>query len=96
MGADAWRICPRCKAKAEKEQERKHQRAEESYGKVPADTYLQLMAEAEAEPALIETFREDYEIAMNEYGAFYVNYSGSCTECGFTHEFTHEETLKID
>jgi hypothetical protein len=92
MGADNWRICPRCKAKAEADQDVKVKRAQESYGKVPADTYAQLLREAEAEPKLEETFREDYEIGMGESGEFYVTYRGNCTVCGFSHDFNHESS----
>jgi hypothetical protein len=38
-------------------------------------------------------FREDYEIGMLRDGEFYVYYRGECADCGFKHEFRHEENL---
>lgn len=108
MSADAWRVCPRCRAgiAIEKAQKAASARiaATEAYGKVPAEEYRTLDAAAlEAEEALIqdarlshvETLREDYEIWTDEAGHFFISYSCSCTSCDFEHNFRHEEQLTV-
>lgn len=62
MSADAWKICPRCRAELD---------------------------------SMIETFREDYEIRIDETGNFAVDYYGGCDKCGLKHTFKHSEKVSV-
>ena len=64
-----------------------------SYGKVPADEYLQLTKSiSKGKPQIDSTFREDYEIGVYE-GKFFVSYHGECQECKLKHVFKHEQAI---
>ena len=73
-------------------------KAEKSYGKVTSDEYLSLISgisnkETEEQE---KTLREDYEIEMDEFGLFSVNYSASCSECGFKYKYDYIVSIPID
>jgi hypothetical protein len=44
----------------------------------------------------LRTFREDYELGVQEDGTFYVRYRGGCTKCDFGHRFIHEVQAYAD
>ena len=46
MGADSWEVCPACKEKQEDKRVRLMAKANEAYGKVTPDEYLELIAAA--------------------------------------------------
>ena len=93
MSADNWATCPKCLRTAAAEKEARHRTAAEAYGKVPADEWRALVAEAEAEPELEDTLREDYSVGMTVTGRFYVSYRGRCQRCDFEHRFKAEEQV---
>lgn len=95
MSADNWRICPRCKKKAEADYAEEVRRVGEAYGKVPPEEYLRMTRDLQKPPALNETLREDYELGTDKDGEFYVSYSASCSVCKFSHRFKHSEQLNV-
>jgi hypothetical protein len=97
MSADAWRVCPRCRDRADKKAEQEAIDVTAKYGKIPHDEYMREFkaATARAEEELEDTLREDYELRTDEEGRFYVNYSCYCTACGFEHKFRHEQQLDL-
>jgi hypothetical protein len=93
MSADNWGTCPKCKEKNDEANAKRISDAEEQYGKIPSDEYRELIKCAEKPIKLEETLREDYEMATDSDGLFWVNYSCRCDECGFEHKFHHSEQL---
>ena len=93
MSADAWRVCPKCKAKVTAVESK----AAKAYGKVSEQEYKQILSEETLRVIddVPETFREDYEVYMTEEGIFNVSYCGSCQVCGFEHKFKHETKLEV-
>jgi hypothetical protein len=99
VSADVWRVCPRCKQKAEAAIEAAEMAAAQSYGEVPANEW-KLMVQKVAEmrrgfDSPDETFREDYELGMDPDGEFSVGYHGQCEKCGLKHSFKHSEWIKV-
>jgi hypothetical protein len=78
--ADRYSYCPICTKSLNK-------KLKEGYGKLPEAEYKQIQNQLHA---LGYTVREDYEMGIHD-GAFFVDYHGKCSECGFTHKFNHEE-----
>lgn len=93
MSADNWETCPKCKEKNDKSNAKRISVAEKKYGKIPSDKYRALIKEAEKPIKLENTLREDYEMATDCDGLFYVSYSCRCDECGFQHKFRFSEQL---
>jgi len=96
MGADNWRVCPRCLKKARFDHAAAQNTARDAYGKVPLEKFLQLKQEADKpfqEPK--ESFREDYEIGVDTDGEFSVTYSGRCQECDLSFSFKTTEQVKV-
>ncbi len=95
MSADNWAICPRCLMLASSEQEARFQAAVDAYGKVPAEEYERLRAEAQQpfDEDGFQTFREDYEIYGASEGTITVSYSGHCSKCNLGLDFKHERTF---
>lgn len=95
MSADAWQICPKCKKTSSNKKAEAQKRADEAYGKVSPREWLALseIAAATSPDEQEETFREDYEIYMEEDGTFNVHYRGKCRVCGFEHNFKHKEKV---
>lgn len=96
MSASNWCACPRCKKNAEAEHAEAIRAANDAYGKVPAKEFADLVRAANQTPPAKETLREDWELGICDDGEFFVRYSGACQECGFSHEFDHEEQLSLD
>lgn len=96
MGANNWRICPRCQRRAEQAREKAMAQAAASYSKVDAETW-RLASEAAHQPIeLTETFSEYYELGTTLDGTFYVSYGGDCSACKFVVEFDHKEKREIN
>jgi len=95
MSADNWAVCPRCKKRRAAERLAKQEAAAKAYGKVPADEWQRMTAEANAAHDDEEELREDYTIHTDETGEFYVGYRCVCQRCGFEHRFKHTEQLNI-
>jgi hypothetical protein len=99
MSADNWCACPKCRAKHVASLNRRRQRLNAQYGKIPADEYVSRLAAINSEPdePPEDTFREDYELGLSRDGSeFLVSYRGVCTVCGFGHKFKHAEPVKVD
>lgn len=92
MSADAWIVCPKCKADAESTHSKILKSVYEAYGKVSAEEYLKRVQSTAKRPELHETLREDYEIGIYN-GEFSVNYNGSCKTCGFSFSFKHKQKI---
>ena len=95
MSADNWRICPQCQARDVAEKKKLDIELAASYGSISSEDWLVLKEKIDNPTQLEETLREDYEFFMGNEGLFYAKYSAQCTECGFEHDFKHEEQLKI-
>lgn len=95
MGGDNWAICPQCKKNVETAKREAQVAAGEAYGKVDIHEYLEMLRAAEKPIAITQTFREDYEIGINNDGTFSINYGGACEKCDFGHTFKHSEPLKL-
>lgn len=99
MSADNWAVCPQCKLRGQYEVCEKDASVAESYGKIPAEEYMQALRDA-AEfrkdlDTKLDTLREDYGIGITEDGEFYVSYRGCCDKCGLLHEFKSKEKLTL-
>lgn len=92
MSADNWTYCPFCKMEADAKAEDKLKKAQDSYGKVPAEVYLKNLREAEVRQDLPTTLREDWDIGIREgENWFTVDYSCSCDACNRRFSFKHEQ-----
>lgn len=86
MSADNWGICPRCFVAMQNKKI-------SAYGKITQKEYLKLL---EVEEKIMRcTLREDYEVWTNRHGKFYLSYSCSCSECGFSYEHKYDEQLVV-
>jgi hypothetical protein len=93
MSADNWTRCPKCEKTAAESAAAKKLAAEQAYGKVPAERYMDMLADANEKPTSRETtFREDYEQGVVN-GEYIVSYHGQCRVCGFKHQFNHRQQL---
>lgn len=86
MSADAWRKCPNCLRNLERQIEKLEEELRKSYGKVSVDEYERMKLGIPSEELKEDSFREDYETYMDEYGTFYFKYSGRCVTCNWKHE----------
>lgn len=91
MSADNWTKCPKC----ELSNKSRLSKAEAEYGKVSAEEYKRLLDEALEEKESEDTLRENYSIGIY-HGQFEIEYSASCTECGFnfSYEFNKDPLTK--
>ncbi len=96
MGADNWRICPRCKKIAEVKHEKQTAKVQKLYSKVSAEEYAEKLAELENDKfkPLGETLSEYYEIRTNIDGVFTVDYNCACRNCGFSFSFKEERSVQ--
>lgn len=86
MSADNWGICPRCFLAMQNKKT-------DTYGKMPEKEYLKLL---EAEKKIMTcTLREDYEARTDRHGRFYLSYGCSCSECGFSYKYKHDEQVVV-
>ena len=94
MSADNWTTCLKCKSKKENDTKKAKLKVEASYGKVTSSEYLSLINDISNKKDEKEmTLREDYEIGIDAFGTFSVNYSASCTKCKFKYSYDYiEET----
>lgn len=92
MSADRWAVCPKCKEKIERAHADLLIRVETDYGKVAVGEYLELIEQSRQPIEEEHTLREDWEIGIWG-GKLIVSYGASCEECGFSHEFDHEEKV---
>lgn len=95
MSADNWAQCPRCTKRAVAEKDSLMEKARKSYGKVPAEDWMEMVKKAEQPISLKDNLREDYSFGILADGEFYVLYRCSCSVCGFEHEFKEEKKLDI-
>lgn len=91
MSADNWAICPKCQRLADDNKEKLENKLERSYGKIPAEEYLNLLEESRQPVKLDFTLREDYEIGIQN-NEFYVRYKGNC-KCGFNYEYKYDKVI---
>ncbi len=97
MSADNWATCPQCLAAAHEWQEAVQEAAERGYGTLPLEEFDRLRVEAskEIDPELadLSTFREDYELWVDEGFEFHVTYTGHCSRCHLHHSFKLDERI---
>lgn len=96
MSADNWTTCPRCSINKDTAAAKAQAKADAKYGKVPAQEFMELLAQAEAlkEAEMTQTMREDYDIGIGD-GEFEVNFRASCSTCGLRYEYKHAEQVTI-
>lgn len=95
MSADNWTICPKCNVNLTKTSERAKLEAGEAYGKVSPEEYLNMLKQANLEPNIEPTLREDYGLHLDEDGEFTISYTCSCRICGFDFEYKHTEKVPL-
>jgi len=98
MSADNWQICPKCIKNRQEEiqraEEHKKSRLDTAYGTLSREEFSKLQTSLQNQPQaapLKETFREDWDIGMQEDGSLLINYRGSCSSCGFAVNFKQEK-----
>ncbi len=100
MSADNWTFCPRCIDEKRLKIEKLEIALDKGYGKLSKEEWLdkrKILHDLELEKDE-PTLREDYEIWMEGRESppcFSVQYSCSCSNCGFEHSLTHEEEINI-
>lgn len=95
MSADNWRTCPRCEKTFVSQSDKQISVAKHQYGKIHFDAYNKLLIDAYAMP-IDEcpcTLREDYEQEMLNDGSYFVSYKCSCSVCGLSWSYRHEELV---
>ena len=95
MSADNWTACPACIKLADQEYEELERRVHTDYGKITVEEYSRLLMAVKKKPELDSTFREDYELGVDEDGLFMVKYRGRCTECRLSVTFDHTENIGL-
>lgn len=97
MSADNWTICPKCKTNKEDAKKKARLEAEKSYGKITPGEFLSLMNDISSNENKEQerTLREDYEIGMDEYGSFSINYSAICGDCGFKYKYDYVVSIPL-
>ena len=95
MSADNWCICPVCKQKTDKANEDRLLLAAEQYGKIPAKQYIAVAKAAAIPKTIEETFREDFDIGIDDEGTFSVSYRGACQDCNAEFTYRFENTSAI-
>lgn len=96
MSADNWTNCHKCEEKAAEQWRRDKKKLDDSYGKIPAEEFLERVQAFPKSPVCkADTLREDYDIGIHE-GVFYVQYSARCEAdgCSFEHSFEHKEPVE--
>lgn len=85
MSASNYAACPRCTARARKEQEAAMARL----AAAGLDDGTFNLTVRPVGP----TFREDYEIYGADSGTVHVGYSGRCETCGLSVDFDHDHEI---
>jgi len=99
MSADNWAACPNCLNIRKAAVKAAQAELDASYGSISLREYkAKEAAVAAARRELDEweyrpTFREDWEIYGAETGTVSVDYSGSCSTCGYGTHFTYEHPI---
>lgn len=99
MSADNWAICPQCVKNLENEVTQLRNKLAENYGKIPANTYLQLVREVESKEKnkiTDPTLREDYEIGIDQESTFDIVYSASCTVCSYSFKYKYQQDVSLN
>jgi hypothetical protein len=95
MSADNYEICPGCKEKQATKKKKLLDKAQKAYGKVSPEKYLEMIHDANNQPPLEYTLREDYDIGIsNGEMKFTIEYRASCKICSFS--FSYESTKQIN
>lgn len=98
MSADNWQKCPACEHKQAKQREELEQLKTRADKANDLATWKDAQAKIDALPRLKETLREDYEFYFDSGFYFedielHVDYSASCSVCGFSFSFNRVETM---
>lgn len=90
MSANNWTTCPACQAKHSSMVDA----VKALYGQISAEEYHERMTHVVTEDKRPrkETLREDWEIGIYK-GKFTVDYGASCSVCGWSKYFKHEEIV---
>jgi len=95
MSADNWAICPQCKLNDDKAYEKSVLDVGKAYGTVTPEEFLEMVENTKKRQELPTSFREDYDIGIDEEGFFIVNYRGHCTECECSYEHKFEQRVPM-
>lgn len=97
MSADRWSVCPRCVQFAEREREAAFQKAKQAYGKVDAETYLQMIRDAEridpSRQRMPSDLREDFSQGLKD-GTYISEYHCHCQKCGW--DWSNKTVIKTN
>lgn len=95
MSANNWRQCPKCLKKESSDKEELLDRIDKAYGRVPKEKYNELVESAKKPTRIKATFREDYQIGLNDRDRFIIGYRGRCDECEFKYEFNIDKFVLL-
>lgn len=94
MSASNWNICPNCKKLAIQQRKELERRSENSYGKVSAKDYNDMVRALQKPIELADTLREDYGFSLYD-NKLHVSYYCMCDACSFKFEHKAEIPLGI-
>lgn len=96
MSADNWGACPGCAKKLAADKSALAERIQREYGVITKEEYTELLLKQSKleKQGPSPTLREDWEIGIWD-GVFEVTYSASCTQCRFSHKFSHSEVIAL-
>lgn len=91
MSADRWTICPKCKSKRDITIKALREKAANIYGKVTQEEFLSQMADISNKQSEEQekTLREDWEIGMDKFGSFMLDYRASCNCCNYKYSYKY-------
>ena len=86
-----WTICPECRFKKETAATEARLEVEKLYGKVTFDEFSSLINNTlnKKNEEQEKTLRENYEIGIDEFGSFSIDYQASCNECQFKYKYEY-------
>lgn len=93
MSANNWAICPQCSANQRTKAADMLAKAALAYGKEPLEGWKEMdrIAREADKPLEKPSWREDWEIGMQDDGTFLVRYDGGCNDCGGSFTYRHED-----
>lgn len=94
MSATAWDKCPKCvKNNGEQKKELKN-KIKTSYGKISVDEFDAMRDSLTNWKYPQDTLEENYECYISG-DKFVMYYYATCIDCGFTHEYDHNEPVTM-
>jgi hypothetical protein len=93
MSADRWSVCPTCGKTESAVRAERAAAIEAAYGIVPRAEWEAIVSHATDPIPDDRTFREDWDIGVDEDGIVRISYAGYCARCGARCEFKHDHAV---